>query len=108
MKTKTKAVKVRSLRGLFRKPDAWCKGYLAKTIEGFVVEPTNPLATSFCLLGGLERVYDGKPEVYKKARERLTKYIKGHFGRHHSVASYNDAVRRKFTDIQKVIRAARV
>lgn len=57
-KTKTTNKKFKTLRELFEDKKRWCAGAFAVNRKGWICEISSKSAVSFCLIGGVERVYE--------------------------------------------------
>ena len=107
MKTKYK-----SLRALFRSKKRWCQGIDAKDADGCAVDPSDNTAACFCLGGGAYALYES--EVYDVVMTKLAKAIKpklkgkGKGSNETIVIHYNDDPKRKFSEIQSLVRKAGV
>jgi len=103
MKTKYK-----SLQQLFRSERRWCQGTDAKDVNGQDVDPSDDQAVCFCLGGGAFALYDR--EAYDEVMTKLAKAIKpkGKGSSETIVIHYNDDPKRKFSEIQSLVRKAKV
>jgi len=103
MKTKYK-----SLRALFRSKKRWCQGLDAKDANGNYANPKTPAAVSFCLAGGAWLLYKG--EAYDHVIGRLSALVKPKAKQCPTITivQYNDDPKRKFSQIQSLVRKAKV
>lgn len=97
--------KYKSLRALFRAKSRWCQGSFAKTAAGKAVTPSSKNATSFCLLGGIRKVY-GNGEKAREITEKLRTEIDRRY--YMPIVGFNDKPRRQFHTIQAIVRALKV
>jgi len=102
--------KYKSLRALFRSKKRWCQGADAKDVNGQDVYPRDNTAVCFCLGGGAYTLYSSG--TYSKVMTKLAKVIKpkgrGKGSSETIVVQYNDDPKRKFSEIQAVVRKAGV
>ena len=70
-------VDLQPLLDLFDSPQKWTKGTEACSEDGSAVSPTSPLATRWCLLGGLLHCYGDSSETYLRAQAALCDALLG-------------------------------
>jgi hypothetical protein len=104
---KKAAVRVRSVRGLLRKPEAWCKYTYAKNANGIGISAEANDAVRFCLSGAITRVYGSRFEQSGKVYDRLLSYLKRSY-KARSIVSFNDRRKTTHADILKVCRAVKI
>lgn len=95
----------KTLTALFSRKSRWTQGQFARNRNGNKCDNFSSTAESFCLAGGIRRVYgiDG----FYRAAEDITKHLRR---RRHSflaskgIVNWNDADKRTFADIQQAAR----
>jgi hypothetical protein len=91
---------------LLRVKKNWCQHNYAKDRTGRGVMFDSSSAESFCLLGAVRRCY--APSEALDAVERLERAIQEEVGNSFSIAAYNDASSRTFSQIKKIIKLANI
>lgn len=90
-----------TLQDLFRDKTRWTRKQYARDNKGYPVMTRDPYATSFCLAGGLIRLYDNLDERDKN--EAKLRQVTGR-----SLTAFNDDPATTIQDIQRVVRQAGV
>lgn len=86
-----------TLQKLFSRAKNWTKYHSAISANNQVVNVDSRKAVAFCLLGGLVRCYT--PGAY----QNIVRMIQCHLGIN-SISNWNDAPKRTFKDIKKLIK----
>lgn len=89
---------------VFTDPQRWTKGTSARTVEGFSIPATNPLATAFCWLGACDYAFFRLRDSFNalalvEAQNRVNNNLRDRLGIA-SIATWNDYTA-TFTDIQE-------
>lgn len=82
---------------------AWTKCQEARNASGRVVDPDDPRAVKFCMIGALSRV-DGRFE--DAARSKLHRAVSAYSDQYSRVINFNDARNTTFADVRKVFQLA--
>lgn len=93
-----------TLQELFSDESRWSQGFFAETADGKHVNPENPLAVKFCLVGGYQKVYD--ENRWDEILFRLKNELK--LTSNESLSSWNDHPKRKIRDIVDLVKKADV
>jgi len=91
---------------LLKSPGNWTQGFFARDKFNNPVNSNNPGAVKFCLVGAMRICY---PDLEKRqdALDKLTRALPRRYKRS-GVVLFNDARTRKFSDIQRLVRRAKV
>ena len=87
----------------------WTKGVLAKDSYGCDCPPTDPDASCFCLLGAIDKCYDGfdskKDLAIIKLKRAISRHPKTPVHSPVTISTFND-YHASFEDIKKVLEVA--
>lgn len=83
----------------------WCQGTYARNWVGKKVDPHNKSACSFCLLGALEKIYDGTSIAMREAKQALYLHAIPH---NIGLVEWNDAPGRTQAEVIAALKAADV
>lgn len=104
--------KFKSLRELFRNKRRWCKGAYARDMFNTGLDgPANDEAVSFCLLGGIGKVYGTVYDatVRQKLRRAAKKlFPKRYYSTYEDLAQFNDNSKTTIKDIRRLVKEANV
>lgn len=81
----------------------WTKHLRARDACGAMTQPERPEAVCWCLVGAFNRV-TSKRRMRRADREEFVRALEARVGTLASVASWNDAPARTFSDIQELLR----
>ena len=94
-----------SVKETLRTPGAWTREEYAIDGAGCVVEPDDPTATSFCLLGAIVRA-EPCEEDWGGVTTAIQSAINDLFTEYSSIATFNDAGEIEHSDVIKVLDQA--
>ena len=97
-------MKFATLQELFADPARWTTGKTARDVHGHSTYAKSDGACSWCLIGGLERVYG---DVYIGPRKKLREAIERRVGPR-SITGFNDDAATTIDDIRAVVAEAGV
>ena len=85
------------IRELFDSPEKWTKGSGARNSAGASVPPTVLAATSWCLLGAVDKCYPSIA-IARPVFDKIYSKIGGT-----SATQWNDSTSRTFEDVRKLV-----
>jgi hypothetical protein len=97
----------KTVQELFSKRGRWIKDDDATNSEGHTVAPRSKQATKFCLMGGIEHVYNTKERT--KITNKLAKVldVRGKDkGYEYEIACWNDNNYRTFKEVKELVKKA--
>lgn len=102
--------KYKTLQELFRSAKRWTKGASARAKDWKACLPVGPIATCFCITGGLKRIYSPCSDEYSQAYRKLTDTLNALYPDHkyEGLAGYNDDPRTTIDDIRRLVKKAGV
>ena len=95
--------KFKSLQELLSDRKRWCQGDLALSKSGKPIEVKSPHAVSWCLIGGIEKVYGISNMIM--IQEKLYEVIGDN---NYGLVTYNDRSNCTIADIRKLVKKASV
>jgi hypothetical protein len=97
------------VKELLSEESKWTTGVLAKNGDGYDCSPTDPDASCFCLLGAIDKCYDGFDSKKDLAIIKLKRAISRHTNAiiviPMTISTFNDH-HASFEDIKKVLEIA--
>lgn len=85
-----------TLQELFNDRKRWCKESFAKTESGGFASARSPDTVSWCLMGGIDKVY-GSTYAASKIRAKIMHKVG-------VIGLWNDRVRRRFSDVVALVK----
>ena len=89
---------------LLKNNSAWCQHALAKTKTGKRTSPHSKTATSWCLMGAVEKCYG---RAYSLHKEAALEAIRNHLGIW-DCAMWNDEPHRTFKEVRALLKKVNV
>lgn len=91
------------MKELFKNKSMWTKGALARDKNKDVISPISSDACSWCLKGGLMKCYQDEV-IFDKIQMCILKYIQEKYPSFSNLPNWNDATRRTFEDVSKLVQ----
>lgn len=95
-----------TVQELFSKDGVWCQENLALNAQDQPVEPQDPSAVKFCLIGAIYRCYDDDVEKLFSYQDRVFEVIRSRCPDARSTTSWNDRAYRTIQEIREVAKEA--
>lgn len=83
----------------------WCRGTMARDVEGYAVPSYSDEASSWCLIGAIERVYWDNPQLLLICFEKVRNKIKEMGGVILPLALWNDELSRTKEEVIKLLES---
>lgn len=90
------------LKELFFDETKWTQRQFAKTINGMTCDPNDPVAHSFCFVGGLRHCYNCSTNVTDLPRE-IRKKLTKHFDSYKTILLWNDLPTTTFEKVKALV-----
>lgn len=90
--------------------EKWTQGVLARDNKGHHVETYSPEASSFCLIGAIDKCYredypiNNQWKILKRVSEAISgKTRHSAFGTYEMISCWNDSPERKFEEVKNLV-----